>query len=933
MGFLVSPGVDVNELDLTNVIPAVSTSIGGYVGDFTWGPVNQPTLISSETELVEVFGPPTTNNQKSYLEAASFLKYGNALRVVRAVKSSESNNLVNARNAAQLRAAQTNDGVNKRNEILFGFNDDEAGADIGAYIENDDAFDALSLPTVVTRSEIGGNGGDGDSQGTNEPIDAVAGFDWAARFPGSLGNNIAITYEVATSPQEAAAPLNGLFPKPTSTQWAIDTLGASPAVNDEINIVIFDQGGGISGTANTILESYRGLSLLKDAKKDDGSTNYFLEVINRDSNWIYISNAEFFVNSFDRTQDSEDRYNNFQPGMASTATNVVDKFFLIDSELSTLADKKMTIDSGVTEDDFPASQDLDHGVASTFTSQPWWNNDDGGTSHAAAIYSNQGEMLLRNSAGTWKSFKATNINDGLSANDVIIINDFADDVTQLDNDAYYVEWVNINIPEGTASDSNLALATGTGGELSSNGVTGIPFTNIQPYLIPEELGSEGGEDSDETLTFDSFQTGISNITIYPTMPGNFTLETWFNAPTSAVASIPQNNKDGVYLIMDGSVKHDGGYLKNINPTNYSTTSRLQIGGSEFLGGNLLNFGSETLKSTYGFGVTLRVAKFHRINLSQYAITAPSVANNTVEILRLEGGKDASPDVASVVTGLDKFEDAETIDVSLLFSRQMVDGDTTVPKAINTICNTRKDCVGFISPPVTSNSTRDVEEFYDETLNLNSNYLVFDSSPVYVYNKYSDKYEYIQAAGHMAGLCARTDDTNDPWFSPAGYNRGQLLDVAKLKINPNQAQRDSLYKKRINPIVSFPGQGILLFGDKTAQSKPSAFDRINVRRLFIVLEKAIATASKYQLFELNDEFTRAMFRNMVEPFLRDVKGRRGITDFLVVCDETNNTGQVIDSNRFVADIYIKPARSINFITLNFIATRTGVEFTEIAGGQG
>lgn len=246
--------------------------------------------------------------------------------------------------------------------------------------------------------------------------------------------------------------MNGLFSKPTSTQWAIDTLGATPAVNDEINIVIFDQGAGISGTANTILESYRGLSLLKDAKKDDGSTNYFLDVINRDSNWIYISNAEFFVNSFDRTQDSEDRFNNFQPGMASTETNVIDKFFLIDSELSTLADKKMTIDSGVTEDDFPASQDLDHGVASTFTSQSWWNNDDDGTSHAAAIYSNQGEMLLRNSAGTWKSFKATNINDGLSANDNIIINDFADDVTQLDNDAYYVEYININIPEGTAND-------------------------------------------------------------------------------------------------------------------------------------------------------------------------------------------------------------------------------------------------------------------------------------------------------------------------------------------------------------------------------------------------------------------------------------------------------------------------------------------------
>jgi phage tail sheath protein FI len=183
---------------------------------------------------------------------------------------------------------------------------------------------------------------------------------------------------------------------------------------------------------------------------------------------------------------------------------------------------------------------------------------------------------------------------------------------------------------------------------------------------------------------------------------------------------------------------------------------------------------------------------------------------------------------------------------------------------------------------------------------------------------------------MAGLCANTDSVADAWFSPAGYSRGQLLGVTKIAFNPKKAERDSLYQARINPICSFPGQGTILFGDKTAQAKPSAFDRINVRRLFIVLEKAISTAAKYSLFEFNDEFTRAQFRNMVEPFLREVKGRRGLTDFQVVCDETNNTGQVIDANEFVADIYIKPARSINYISLNFIATRTGVEFSEIIG---
>jgi phage tail sheath protein FI len=200
----------------------------------------------------------------------------------------------------------------------------------------------------------------------------------------------------------------------------------------------------------------------------------------------------------------------------------------------------------------------------------------------------------------------------------------------------------------------------------------------------------------------------------------------------------------------------------------------------------------------------------------------------------------------------------------------------------------------------------------------------------MYDKYNDVYRYVPLNGDIAGLCANTDGVADPWFSPAGYNRGNVRGAISLSYNPTGGERDQLYRARINPVVNFPGQGVVLFGDKTALSKPSAFDRINVRRLFLVLEKAIATAAKFQLFEFNDEFTRAQFRNLVEPFLRDVQGRRGITDFKVVSDGTNNTGEVIDRNEFIGDIYIKPARSINFITLNFIATRTGVAFSEVGG---
>jgi phage tail sheath protein FI len=223
-----------------------------------------------------------------------------------------------------------------------------------------------------------------------------------------------------------------------------------------------------------------------------------------------------------------------------------------------------------------------------------------------------------------------------------------------------------------------------------------------------------------------------------------------------------------------------------------------------------------------------------------------------------------------------------------------------------------------------------ENFSVDNLNVSSSYAVLDSGYKFMFDRFNDVFRYVPLSGDIAGLAVRSDFETETWFSPAGFNRGQLRDVVKLALNPKQIQRDQLYSNGINPVVSFPGQGTLLFGDKTMLAKPSAFDRINVRRLFIVLEKAIATAAKFQLFEFNDSFTRAQFKSLIEPFLLDVQSRRGIIDFKVVCDESNNTPEIIDRNEFVADIFIKPNRSINFITLNFIATRTGVNFDEIAG---
>jgi len=579
MAFQVSPGVQVREIDLTNVVPAVSTSIGATVVQAIWGPVEEIITVSSEKELVDNFGTPTNDTAAYFFNAAAFLKYGNNLKVVRAV------------NSGALNATAGVTGT--------------PGA--GLLLKNKDHYDNATL--------------------------SGAGM-WAAKCPGLVGDSIKVTVCPADSTAWGAwAPTTdagdaqkwkSVFTAAPGTSSYAASVGGS---KDEMHILVIDEDGYITGVKGTILEKFAFVSQARDAKTFDGSTNYYKEVINLQSKYIWWT-----------------------------------------------------------------------GVATAFTS-----------------------------AGS--------------------------------------------------------LAAGT-----------------------------------------TFATGTAAVTF-----------------------------------------------------------------------------------------------------------------------SLSGGADgAALDVGDIDTGFQVFNDAETIDVNLLIGAPTLGSSSALTDAtaqsnnLIAIAENRKDVVAFVSPPVSLTTTvtstdtakTNVLSFAD-TL-TSSSYAFLDSTALKIYDKYNDVYRWIPASGHMAGLCAKTDNVADAWFSPGGYTRGQILGVAKVAFNPNKAQRDDLYKKNVNPVVSFPGEGTILFGDKTLQRKPSAFDRINVRRLFIVLEKAISTAAKYQLFELNDEFTRAMFRNMTEPFLREIKGRRGITDFKVVCDATNNTGEIIDTNQFVADIYIKPARSINFINLNFIATRTGVDFSEIGG---
>ena len=372
---------------------------------------------------------------------------------------------------------------------------------------------------------------------------------------------------------------------------------------------------------------------------------------------------------------------------------------------------------------------------------------------------------------------------------------------------------------------------------------------------------------------------------------NTVLETYAFVSKGSDAKDPYGNSNYYKNVIFNQSK----YIYAMDPVNYATTST-------------------TWRNTLASG-------------TNYATLASPVT------LAMVNGADDTPLDAALITGFGYFTNADEVDISLVLTGA---ADTTVQQwVIDNLVTFRKDCLAFLSPPVsavvnqTGNEVSNITAWTTQ-LARSTSYAVLDSGWKYMFDKYNNTYRYIPLNGDIAGLCVYTDSIRDPWWSPAGFNRGNLKNVVKLAWNPSKPQRDSLYTIAVNPVGTFPGNGTVLFGDKTLQAQPSAFDRINVRRLFIVLEKAIARAARYSLFEFNDDFTRAQFVALVTPFLRDIQGRRGIYDFRVICDTTNNTQQMIDTNQFQGDIYIKPARSINFIQLNFVAVRTGVDFTEVVG---
>ncbi len=479
----------------------------------------------------------------------------------------------------------------------------------------------------------------------------------------------------------------------------------------------------------------------------------------------------------------------------------------------------------------------------------------------------------------------------------------------------------------TATDSVTANTTASGNTVVQ--VTGNPTTNV---YVGDLVSFDGGTSYVRVTAVTASNISVASAVSAITGPATI-LRKWQYADnfgvtvgTSDYASSRGGSGDEMHIVV---VDEDGKFTGSANTVleKYAFVSKASDaiaadGASNYYKTVINN------KSRYVWWMG------HQPGAANWGNAAAATTYTNINVpfsASMSAGTDGTIGNTEIVSAYGKFANADSVDVSLLISGP---GNATVAAALISTAESRKDVMVFLSPTrasVVDNAGSESSAIiaYRDGL-TSSSYAVMDSGYKYQYDKYNDVYRYVPLNGDIAGVCARTDLERDPWYSPGGLNRGVIRNSIKLSWNPTKSERDNLYVKGINPVVTFQGEGTVLFGDKTLLSKPSVFDRINVRRLFIVLEKTVSRAARSSLFEFNDQFTRAQFVNLVEPYLREVQGRRGITDFRVVCDESNNTPEVIDRNEFVGDIYIKPARSVNFIQLNFVAVRTGVAFDEIVG---
>ena len=906
MATLRSPGVVVKELDLTNGRAEIGiNNIAGFAAPFTKGELGSPVTVSSEAGLIEAFGEPVANNSEYFLSATNYLNYGGTLSVTR-VNTAQLKNAVSRIGQSVASVTINNPTTNGKyvSAPSVGFSGGGGTNAAGTAILD---ADGKVSQVVIT------NSGSGYSSQPTVTFDAVGVSGQATVAQGSTASASATLANVSAGALTGTLTINdGGSGYSSNPVVSISGGGGSsagvtvtPTITDGVITAIAVSGGsGYSSAPSISVAAPTGLAitLVSGGTNYDPTATYNVSVTGGAANTGFAATATVSVSGtitgFTVTNFGD--YTNFSgvspvipiPGTTAVGTAVIS------------ADSIKIENNEVYEAQYG---DNTTGWLFAAKSAGAWGNGlrvcivDNGPRQSIALTS--GDSAINNvSVGDY-------VTSGSKKGKVI-------DYTMVGTTHY----VHVVIVDNT---SNVYLENPTAGQL---------FSAADSLTIGSNSGTAASvDDGSVWWTYAKLYSG-SNLT-------------W-----NSVSARPVNTADGEFYAGDAYgrdavhiavVDEDGtitgskdSIIESFTYLSKASDGRGPQGGLNYYK-NILADGSKYIYAGDTiYETNTRTQDFEPVGSKDYDLSAG--ADYTA---LASGAWDLS---SSDFNGAyDEFREIDSINLEYLIMGPGLATETATKEKLNYIAGIaaeRKDCMAFGSPhkgniiattglPLANKDiVKNVKDFYNGV--SSSSYLVLDCNYKYVYDRWNQKYCYIPCNTDVAGLVADTAIRQEPWFSPAGFSRGAIRNLAKLAWNPSKTDRDELYANRVNPISTFPGQGAVLFGDKTALSTPSAFDRINVRRLFIVVEKAIEEAAKAQLFELNDEITRNVFKGIIEPFLRNIQSRRGVTDFLVVCDASNNTSAVIDNNEFVADIYIQPTRSINFITLTFVATRTGISFSEV-----
>lgn len=927
MAIQLSPGVQVVEKDFTQIIPSLATTRGAYAGVFKWGPILEPTLVTSENELVSLYGKPNEDNYKSFFTASNFLAYSNNMLVTRVdtgasrnavaivTGSVASSTMYNTDGTSVVTPAVnvTSPGTGYTSTPLVSFTDPTAengvnaegyavltGGAISATVINSAGTnyvvdDIITFPTPTYKTIVNG----------------VSVFNTATAKVSTVSGSGEIT-EV-TIINAGGGYLGVISGTVTSTAGAGANITFTPVASGVGSIVITNPGSGYGKT--------QVVSAIFDNTGTNGTGA--VATANIVTSGVKIRNAVHYTTSFSNGGIVKGE---FAAKYAGTTGNGL---------LVSMCDSS-TWDTTIALATVSARKFLEPGEDA---SELLKVRISGITNAQAASQIDVGSVLRTTTAGSEKKlgevadvsdddyYKITLTNSAVSSK--IVYN-----ATIKNNAGTIIGVIDGLYKEYDSTNDDYFISTKTFYFRANAGATGFAVGDTLKDVNGVAIGVIAA-DGRQTSVLVTLTNQSNNEVFDQPVSVEWKYKEFFNRipGTSSYAASLGGLNDEVHIAI---VDADG----TITGTAGRVIEKFQALSKAYNGKNAgrNNYYKDVINSSsrWIWWLDHPTESLVDANVAHAAWGSQVEGSNFKSLMqtierRMSGGVDtteANATSGSYTSAYSLIADGEVYDVSLI-PVGAVDSNTA-KWIIENVAEKRKDCVVFVSPALRIGTASSIatQIVADRNLLGSSSYAVMDSTWKYQYDRYNDKYRWVPMNADTAGLCARTDELADPWFSPGGFNRGQVKNAIKVAFNPNEPQRDVLYSAGVNPIVTFPGQGTVLYGDKTMQVKASAFDRINVRRLFIVLEKAISTASKFQLFEFNDPFTRAQFKNIVEPFLRDVQGRRGIIDFRVRCDESNNTPLVIDSNQFVADIYIKPNRSINFITLNFIAAKTGASFEEL-----